>query len=196
MINGKGGGLGEGGGLGDGAGAGGFGSGEPTMTGGGVAGGSGSRKRENITGSIGGGVAGGSGSRKKTNSAGAIGRGIGGMIVGVGVTAPAVPLIDALPIVKGVVIPPPWLIVIAPSPAPPALKILVPGVPGKPLVSTRNRFPALIIIAPPLPLVEELTIRSVVIDPRGALRVIAPPLTELLRVNKPPSLKFPLFAVA
>lgn len=117
-------GLGAGGGLGDGAGAGGSGSGEPTMTGSGVAGGSRLRKRMIISGGIRGGSVGGGG----------VGVGMGGvgMIVGVGVITPAVPLTDESPIVKGVkgvVLPPPWLIVIAPSLAlfTPALQMLVPA---------------------------------------------------------------------
>ena len=54
---------------------------------------------------------------------------MGVMIVGVGVTVPAVPLTDESPIVKGVVLPPPWRIVTAPSLAPvsPALQMLIPA---------------------------------------------------------------------
>ena len=65
--------------------------------------------------------------------------------------APSVPLTDASPTVKGVVIPPPWRIVIVPSPAPaiPPLQMLVPAEQKlPPLVSTRNRFPASIVISP------------------------------------------------
>ena len=68
--------------------------------------------------------------------------------------APAVPLIDESPTIKGVVIPPPCLIVTAPSPTPacPTLQMLATApLKQKLLVGTRNRFPALIVIAPLLP---------------------------------------------
>ena len=109
--------------------------GVPTMTGGGVGGGSGLLMRMIIPGSIGG---------------GSVGMGGGGMIVGVGVIVPAVPLIDESPIIKGVVIPPPWRIVTAPSLAlfTPALQMLIPTGQPPPLVSTRTRPPASIVIAP------------------------------------------------
>jgi hypothetical protein len=104
--------------------------------------------------------------------------------------APKVPLVAELPTMKGVVVPPPWRIVIAPSPAVdcPTLQILVP--PGQGAIAlpvTRSRFPALILIAPLLfpPKNPTELIHADVMFP-WAVMLIEPPLPLLLAASIDP----------
>ena len=129
----------------------------PTITGSGVGGAAGFRSSTNTSRGIGGETTGGTVVIIRIMpSVWVIGGAENILVIGIvlapapALIAPVVPLIDELPTVKGVVIPPPWRMVTAPSPAPlrPALQMLVPAGQITPPLNTRTRPPASIVIAP------------------------------------------------